>query len=166
MHGKAKRGEAEAKSVVTKGEGCKIGGPAALGGWGHSLCIVKMKLKIIQNALSVISFEWTSPPPLFAAFEYFLGIVASFARSVWVWVWVRFGLVLIMSKRKSRQTCGPCPHGCVCVSALRKAAWETFWGRPQQSGNSELFSRVRNAVVWKGTPKIYSDSLVLRGKYI
>jgi len=93
MHGKAKRGEAEAKSVVTKGEGCKIGGPAALGGWGHSLCIVKMKLKIIQNALSVISFEWTSPPPLFAAFEYFLGIVASFARSVWVWVWVRFGSV-------------------------------------------------------------------------
>jgi len=25
--------------------------------------IVKMKLKIIQNALSVISFEWTSMPP-------------------------------------------------------------------------------------------------------
>lgn len=78
MHGKAKRGEAEAKSVVTKGgkgEKCgpcwlwRLWGP--IGGQGYSLCIVKMKLKIIQNALSVISFEWTPPPPHFAAFEYF-----------------------------------------------------------------------------------------------
>jgi len=93
-----------------------------LGGWGHSLCIVKMKLKIIQNALSVISFEWTSPPPLFAAFEYFLGIVASFARSVWVWVWVRFGSVWfwLCQSEKAAKHVAPARMG-VC-------AW-VLWGK-------------------------------------
>lgn len=61
------------KMLSPRGKGVTSGaqGVSSVSEWGvvvvvggvYSLCIVKMKLKIIQNALSVISFEWTPPPP-------------------------------------------------------------------------------------------------------
>lgn len=73
-----------------------------------SLCIVKMKLKIIQNALSVISFEWT-PPPLRRFRVFFRGSSRHlFGLGLGFGVSVRFGFDYVKAK-KPPDMCVPLP---------------------------------------------------------
>lgn len=80
MHGRRAEAAVAPNGVPPRGA---VGGEGEKG-VEHEERIVKMKLKIIQNALSVISFEWTPTPlptlllplPLLGAFG---------DRLVWVW---------------------------------------------------------------------------------
>lgn len=65
----------------------------------HEERIVKMKLKIIQNALSVISFEWTQTPTPLPTLLLPLPLLAAFGDRL-VWVWFLWGVRWLCQSEK------------------------------------------------------------------